>query len=88
MSLRIAMHFVCQNNEVTDSGSLIMNDCIFPEKYCDTETMLQNYLANEDEKKTRDREFMKMWKKCLEIIKMWIMFRFLQTNRQASVVFL
>lgn len=54
MSLGIAMHFVCQNNEVTDSGSLIMNDCIFPEKYCDTETMLQNYLANEDEKKTRD----------------------------------
>ena len=54
MSLGIAMHFVCQNNEVTDSGSHIMNDCIFPEKYRDTETMLQNYLANEDEKKTRD----------------------------------
>ena len=88
MSLGMAMRFVCQNNEVTDSGSLIMNDCIFPEKYRDTETMLQNYLANEDEKKTRDREFMKMWKKCLEIIKMWIMFRFVQTNCQASIVFL
>jgi hypothetical protein len=27
--------------------------------------MLQNYLAREDEKKSRDREFMKMWNKCL-----------------------
>jgi hypothetical protein len=66
MSLGIAMRFVCQINEVTDSGSLIMNDCIFPEKYRDSETMLQNYLANEDEKKSREREYMMMWKKCLE----------------------
>jgi hypothetical protein len=26
--------------------------------------MLQNYLAEEDEKKPKDREFMKMWSKC------------------------
>ena len=64
MSLGIAMRFVCQINEVTDSGSLIMNDCIFPGKYRDSETMLQNYLANKDEKKSRDREFMKKWSKC------------------------
>ena len=64
MSLGIAMRFVCQINEVTDSGSLIMNDCIFPEKYRDSETMLQNYLANKDEKKSGEREFMKKWSKC------------------------
>ena len=52
MSLGIVMHFVCQYKEVvTDSGSLILRGEFFPEKYRDSETMLQNYLAMEEEKK-------------------------------------
>ncbi len=66
MSLGIVMRFVCQYKEVaTDSGSLILSDEFSPEKYRDSETMLQNYLAMEEEKKTDEREYMKMWKKCL-----------------------
>jgi len=66
LSLGIVMRFVCQYREVvTDSGSLILGDQFFPEKYRDSETMLQNYLAMEEEKKANDREFKKMWTKCL-----------------------
>ena len=66
LSLGIVMRFVCQFKEVvTDSGSLILGDEFFPEKYRDSETILQNYLAMEEEKKANEQEFKKMWKKCL-----------------------
>ena len=68
MSLGIAMRFVCQINEVTDSGSLIMNDCIFPEKYRDSETMLQNYLAKEEEKQADESEFRESGQNAWQII--------------------
>ena len=64
MSLGIVMRFVHQIKEVTESGSLILSDNSFTEKNRISETMLQNYLAEEDEKKSKDREFMKMWSKC------------------------
>jgi hypothetical protein len=34
-----------------DNGSLILSDHKFSEKYCDSETMLQNYLARRMKKK-------------------------------------
>ena len=66
LSLGIVMRFVCQFKEVvTDSGSLILGDEFSPEKNRDSETMLQNYLAMEEEKKANEQELKKMWKKCL-----------------------
>ena len=66
MSLGIVMRFVHQYKEVvTDSGSFILRDQFFPEKYRDSETMLQNYLAKEEEKKADESEFMRIWTKCL-----------------------
>ncbi len=66
LSLGIVMHFVCQFKKVMmDNGSLILRDEFLPEKYRDSETMLQNCLAMEEEKKANEQEFKKMWKKCL-----------------------
>ena len=66
LSLGIVMRNVCQFKEVvTDSGSLILGDEFSPEKNRDSETMLQNYLAMEEEKKANEQELKKMWKKCL-----------------------
>ena len=48
MSLGIVMRFVRQIKEVTESGSLILSDNSFTEKNHISETMLQNYLAEED----------------------------------------
>jgi hypothetical protein len=48
MSLGIVMRFVCQIKEVTESESLILSDNSFTEKNHISETMLQNYLAEED----------------------------------------
>lgn len=66
LSLGIVMRFVCQSKEVvTDSGSLILGDDEFSRKCRDSETMLQNYLAMEEEKKANEQELKKMWIKCL-----------------------
>ena len=60
------MRNVCQFKEVVmDNGSLILRDEFLPEKYRDSETILQNYLAMEEEKKANEQELKKMWKKCL-----------------------
>ncbi len=63
------MRFVCQFKEVVmDSGSFILGDEFLPEKYCDSETMLHNYLVTGEEKKANEREFKKCGQNAWQII--------------------
>ncbi len=74
ISLGIAMRVICHYNEVVfDSGRLILKDEFFPKEkqhesinHWHSETILQDYLAKREQKKSDETELMNKWKKCLE----------------------